>query len=92
MTPKQKREWTSPGHAEAIRASKGENIIGNEAGLTTLYRVRVGRGQLIYVGWEIASSIPPGRSPSTVEQEEASAAQVRVLLNIVDDLIPTKAK
>lgn len=92
LTAPQKSEWTSPGHAEAIRASKGEIIIGHEAGLTTLYRVRVGRGQLIYVGWEIASSLPPGRSPSTVEQEEASEAQVGILLNIIDDLFPTKAQ
>ena len=81
------RMWVSPGHAEAIRASKGEIIIGNEAGLTTLYRVRVGKGQLIYVGWEIAASLPHGRKPSTVADEMAYEEQMQILQNIVDDVI-----
>lgn len=88
LQPKQPHKWVSIGHAQAIRASKGELIIGNDAGLTTLYRVRVGRGQLIYVGWDIASSLPPGRSPSTSEKEVAYEEQMQILLNIVDDVYP----
>lgn len=87
LDPNTTRGWVSPGHAEAIRASKGEIIIGNDAGLTTLYRVRVGKGQLIYVGWEIAVSLPHGRKPSTVTDETAYEEQMQILQNIVDDVI-----
>ena len=78
--------WVSPNHAQAIRASNGELVIGNEAGLATLYRVRVGKGQLIYVGWDISASLPHGRRPSTVEQETQYEEQMKLLQNIVEDL------
>lgn len=78
--------WVSPAHAQAIRASQGELIIGNEAGLTTLCDVPVGKGRLIYVGWDISTSLPHGRSPSTVAQETSYEEQMQVLQNIVDDL------
>ena len=78
--------WVSPAHAQAIRASQGELIIGNAAGLTTLYDIRVGNGRLIYVGWDISTSLPHGRLPSTVAQETAYEEQMQVLQNIVDDL------
>lgn len=81
-----KATWVSPGHAEAIRASEGELVIGNEAGLTTLYRVDVGKGQLIYVGWEISASLPHGRKPSTVRMETTYEEQMKVLENIVESL------
>lgn len=87
LDPKAQHAWVSPGHAEAIRASRGEVVIGNDAGLTTLYRVRVGKGQLIYVGWEIAASLPHGRKPSTVADETAYEEQMQILQNIVDDVI-----
>ncbi|MDA1017849.1 MAG: right-handed parallel beta-helix repeat-containing protein [Planctomycetota bacterium] len=89
LSPKQKATWVTPKHAEAMRVSKGELIIGNEAGLSALYRVRVGRGQLIYVGWDISASLPAGRSTSTVEQEAAYESQMGVLLNIVESLTPS---
>ncbi|GEM_PF-292055 len=78
--------WVSAGHAQAIRASKGELLIGNEAGLTTLYRVPVGKGQLIYIGWDVSASLPHGRQPSTVAQETRYEEQIRLLQNIVEDL------
>ena len=81
-----KAAWVSPKHAEAIRASRGELVIGNEAGLTTLYRLRVGKGLLIYVGWDISASLPHGRKASTVEQETVYEQQMQVLQNIVSEL------
>ena len=78
--------WVSPAHAQAIRASQGDLIIGNEAGLTTLYDVSVGKGRLIYVGWDISASLPHGRSASTVAQETVYEEQMQVLQNIVDEL------
>jgi hypothetical protein len=81
-------EWLNAKGASPLRTSQGESIIGTEAGSTTLYRVRVGKGQLIYFGWTIAQSLPSGRLPSTVEQEDVFEQQMQVLLNLVDDLYP----
>lgn len=79
-------DWVSPGHAEPIRASAGEAVIGNDAGLTTLYRVDAGQGQLIYTGWNIAASLPHGRKASTVRQEANYEEQMMVLRNIISSL------
>lgn len=86
LDPAQPADWINAKNVQPIRASVGELVIGNRAGLASLYRLRVGRGQLIYLGWDIAASLPPGRSPSTVEQEASYEQQVRILLNVVDSV------
>jgi hypothetical protein len=53
-----------------------------------LYRLPLGRGQLIYLGWQVAESMPHGRSPSTPEKERVFEEQVRVLMAIAADLYP----
>ena len=54
-------------------------------GRAILYRVRIGKGQLIYLGWEITAS-QPRRDVNTVEQERSFAEQSRIVFNIVDDV------
>lgn len=84
--------WVSaarPGE-HLLRASKGERIIASPEGHSLLYRVRVGKGQLIYVGWEIHDSLPQTRSkPSTPEQERTFEDQMRILFEIVAEVYPT---
>ncbi len=79
--------WVNAKSAQPLRASAGETIIGTNNGQATLYRVAVGRGQLIYVGWDIAASLPAGRRPSTVEQETAFEQQMQTLQNIVESVV-----
>ncbi len=69
-----------------LRTDQGEVIIGSEAGAAVLYRLPVGKGQLIYVGWSIAASLPSGRRPSTVEMEADYKKQAQVLRNILDSI------
>lgn len=75
------RGWLS--RSEPLSAGRGEIIIGDGSGRACLYRLPVGRGELVYVGWEIAHSLPHGRKPSTVEQEAAFEAQMEILQRIV---------
>jgi hypothetical protein len=84
---KQASAWLNPRGAEPIRAARGDIVIGNRTGLATLCRVPVGKGQLIYIGWDVAASLPQGRQPSTVEQEMSFEQQMQILLNVVDSII-----
>lgn len=80
--------WLAAKNSAALAATKGESLIGSPDGRSILHRVEVGRGQIIYIGWEIANSLPQGRLPATVEQEKNFEEQVRVLLNIQEKLFP----
>lgn len=75
----------------ALRANRGERILGTAEGQTTLYRVRVGKGQLIYVGWEIANSLPATRAKAaTLAEEKAFEDQMGILFNVVRELYPDR--
>lgn len=76
--------WLEGRQASALRTSRGQSLIGTPAGTSVLHQVAVGRGQLIYVGWSPAASLPNGRLPATVEQEGNFEQQMRILLNIVE--------
>jgi hypothetical protein len=78
--------WLAKG--TAISTSKGESLIGSPGGASLLHRARWGRGQLIYLGWSPAASIPHGREKSTVEQETVFEQQVAVLRNILRSAEP----
>jgi hypothetical protein len=80
--------WINKGNAQPIRYAQGEAVIGNTAGMATLYRAPVGQGQLIYLGWDISASLPNGRGSSTVEQETAYEQQMHILLNVVESIYP----
>jgi len=83
LDPKGERPWLAAPQAEPLRVRQGQIIIGSEKGrLATLYQQRVGKGQLIYLGWEIAASLPGGRLPSTPEKERVFEDQVRILKDI----------
>lgn len=86
LTPQSRPKWVNVAHAEPVRATRGEILIGDRSGLATLYRVQVGRGQLIYVGWNISSALPHGRKRSTVPQERAYEQQMQVLAKIAESL------
>ncbi|MFN0077323.1 MAG: hypothetical protein ACKVY0_12700 [Prosthecobacter sp.] len=75
--------WLAAKNAAPLRAVKGERILGTPEGLTTLCRITVGKGALIYVGWEIAESIPHGRLKATVEMERIYEEQYRVLEQVL---------
>jgi hypothetical protein len=65
-------------------------ILGTPEGLSILCRIPVGKGALVYVGWEIAASIPGGRKPSTVEMEGEYEEQYRILENIIASALPAQ--
>jgi len=88
LDPGEGHPWIRLQGASPLRVRKGERIIGNRLGHTLLYRRRIGKGQIVYVGWELANYKPHGRKPSTVEQERIFHEQVRVLQNMMSDLYP----
>ncbi|MBI2194485.1 MAG: hypothetical protein HYU36_21110 [Planctomycetes bacterium] len=78
--------YLDPTRAALIHAREGDRLIGDAKGATSLYRLRVGRGQFIYIGWRMIDSLPPGRSPSTVDQERLFEQQMQILLNLVEEI------
>jgi hypothetical protein len=83
--------YLAPGNVLAIRAKKGEALIGRQGGGASLYRLRVGKGQFIYVGWRISDSLPPGRSPSSFDQDALYEQQFQILGNILAEIYPGDA-
>ena len=89
LKAKDDHPWITHRLVVPLRVGKGEVIVGNDKGSqAALYRLRVGKGQLIYVGWEISEFIPGGRLPSTVEKERVFEEQVEILQNIVAEVYP----
>jgi hypothetical protein len=82
--------WRRDNDNAPLRVGKDEQIIASPGGTCLLYRVQVGKGQLIYIGWQVADSMPNGRLPSTVGQEKSFEEQVKVLSNIVEAVYPPK--
>jgi hypothetical protein len=79
--------YLDPRRTVPLWASKGERIIGaRDSGATTLYRLRVGKGQLIYLGWELHDSLPT--SQSKPPQEQLFEDQMQVLFQIVWEVYP----
>jgi len=75
--------WLVMKSAEPLRTTKGERILGTPQGLTMLGRLPVGKGALVYFGWDVAASMPHGRKPSTVETERNYEEQQQILQRVV---------
>mgnify|MGYP001098357366 CR=1 FL=1 len=85
--------WLGDKLVSPLRASQGEPIIGTADGAAALYRVPVGKGQLIYIGWSIARSLPSGRDKGvTVEQEQTFDDQMQVLLKMAHKVVKADAQ
>jgi hypothetical protein len=78
--------WLAKG--TAISTGKGESLIGSPGGASLLHRAPFGRGQMIYMGWSPAASIPHGREKSTVADEAIFEQQVAVLRNVLLSVKP----
>jgi hypothetical protein len=78
--------WRPDNDNAPLRAGQGERIIASPGDTCLLYRVPVGKGQLIYTGWQVADSIPNGRLASAVAREKALEEQVKILSNVVEDV------
>jgi hypothetical protein len=75
--------WLAVKSAVPLRATRGERILGTPDGLVTLGRFPVGKGALIYLGWELAASLPDGRKPAAVEAERIYEEQHQILHRIL---------
>ena len=86
---KERPAWLKAHPEHVLRAERGERILATRDGASVLYRVRVGKGQLVYVGWEIAASLPASRAgvPSLAAERDYEE-QFRVLLNVTRELYP----
>lgn len=85
--------WQRPKYPPelVLRTGRGERIVASDDGAALLYRVRVGKGQLIYLGWDIHDALPYTRDKaSTPAAEKAFEDQMRVLFAIAGDLFPTE--
>ena len=80
--------WNHPGGTSAIVLSKGKNLIGDpKTQRSILADIPIGKGRLIYIGWDIAKSLPNGRLKSTMEQEEEYLRQYKIYEKLVIDLL-----
>jgi hypothetical protein len=85
LDPKEDHPWVTSRLANPMRVGKGESLIGSSSGdLATLYRLPVGKGHLVYIGWEISEYLPAGKKPSTPAQERVFEEQVQVVTRIVE--------
>lgn len=74
-----------------LRASQGERIIGDANGSTVLYRVPIGKGQLIYMGFDVHAALPYSRDKDpTPAMETAFDGQMQILNAIAETLFPAK--
>lgn len=83
-----KPAWARSGGGDALYYSKGISAIDMGPNRTSLYHVRSGKGQMIFVGWDIFRFRPPGRNKTTPQQEKVFNDQVRILTHIAEDLYP----
>lgn len=79
------RKWMAHG---GLNASKGELVIELSPGKSSLYRAKVGDGQLIYFGWQPFRSKPMTRSSFSIEAEKHYLEQITIFAKIVDELYP----
>jgi hypothetical protein len=91
LKPEVTREWlgkTANPAEFALRTSKGERLLGTPEGHAILYRTQVGKGQIIYVGWEIANSLPATRDQRpTLRGEEVFDEQMRILMSAAENAV-----
>jgi len=81
-------EWVNHPSMSPVGVSKGQNLIGEtETSRSVLASIPVGRGQLIYCGWNLSRWQPSGRAESSLEQESAYDDQYRIYEEIVSDLL-----
>ncbi|NNE94228.1 MAG: hypothetical protein HKN23_21475, partial [Verrucomicrobiales bacterium] len=84
-------EWIPSSAPSAIFVSDGKNLIGDgELNRTILADVPVGKGRLVYMGWEASRFLPSGRKPSTLAQEANYESHYRVLDAMARDLLGLK--
>jgi len=78
-----KPSWLAGRNAVALGMGKGDCVVGQASGATLVGGVAVGKGRLIYMGYEIAATMPEGRRPSTPEQERAFEELAGVLMRML---------
>jgi Right handed beta helix region len=75
--------WLSK--AFPLAAMTGESIISAGPNFSVLWRNRVGRGRVIYIGWSIGGQLTDNRRGGAVETDAAMIEQVKVLGAIIQD-------
>jgi hypothetical protein len=87
LDPKLEHDWVSTRNVMPLPQSKGECLVGaKDGGYASLLRVPIGKGQLVYLGWEISSFLPNGRGASTVDAERLFEEQIRLVENILTEV------
>lgn len=78
--------WPKDRDVQPLQSIQGDRPLSSPAGTCLLWQRRVGKGRLIYLGWQVSASLPAGKKPTTPEQERLYEEQMQVLLNIAEDL------
>jgi hypothetical protein len=90
LTAEGANEWLRDKRMGAgpVDVEHAESVLGDEAGRSMLFRLRVGKGQILYVGWNIANFQPNGRdySRTTLAEDRVFEDQVNILVNLAADL------
>ena len=89
LDPMEKYGWLKlpkDGDVRPWRATNGECIIAVPDGTCMLYRLQVGKGQLIYMAWRAVAALPQGRTQASESQEKDFAEQAQIVFNIADSL------
>ncbi len=82
--------WLEGKLVTPLRGSRIQPILGTTDGVAALCRIPVGKGELVYLGWNIARSLPNGRTPTTIEEEAEFADQMQVLLKLAEDTVNSR--
>jgi hypothetical protein len=83
-------KWITDSAAISIPAGKAERVIATPSGYASLARASVGKGRIIYIGWDICRWLPEGRRPSSVEAEQIYDEQVRMIGAILGEVLSEK--
>lgn len=77
--------WLQAASNLPLSAEAGERLIGSGKTQSLLHRQSIGKGAIIYVGFNPAAALPGGRAKETVEREADYEAQYKILAAILKD-------
>lgn len=93
LRPESGGSWYNVPGEFRLPVGHGERILGTADGAAVLWRLKVGDGQLCYVGWSTAAALPAGRAgAASLEAEALYHEQMQVLMKIAASLAAKNEK
>lgn len=87
LDPRQLPVWLNSIHDIPIQAENGNVVLGGRDGRAVLYQLPVGRGQLVYFGWEVSAGRGTSPRDFAFEKEIDYEQQMQILLNVIRSIV-----